>query len=100
MPESEKRINPVTECEELIEPGKELEKDIFYIPEYEHDPNKGIPLKVLRHVYITPDPESGSRPHYEVELPDGTTRFYLDPSVSAYKDKKGKNNRTVSKIDI
>ena len=82
-----------------VEPGEELKEELYYISEYEGNWNKGKPLKVIRHVYITSDPQMGRRPCFEVRLPSGRKKFYLDPRVGSYEDRKGNRPRLVTKTE-
>jgi len=82
-----------------VEQGEELHGEFYYIPEYEGDSNKGKPLKVIRHVFVTTDPAMGRRPCFEVRLPSGRKKFYLDPRVGSYEDRDGKKNRIVTKAE-
>jgi len=82
-----------------VESGEELHGELYYIPAYEEDRNKGKPLKVIRHAFVTVDPAMGRRPCFEVRLPSGRKKFYLDPRVGSYEDSKGNKNRIVTKAE-
>ena len=66
-----------------VELGKELTEELYYISFRDEDPYKGRPLKVIRHVFVTTDPQMGKRPCYEVQLPLGREKLYLDPEVGS-----------------
>ena len=57
-------------------------EELYFVTWNERDSNYGIPLKILRHVQVLTDPAMDWRLCYEVKLPGGKKRLYLDPEVS------------------